>query len=61
MLQQMAYSLLLFNMQAQLLKAFVLEWTSIFLIYAILLLATDFKKILPIRILYHKLLSGFII
>lgn len=57
----MGYSLLLLNMQTQLLKTFVLEWTSTFRIYEILLLATDFKKILPVRILYHKLLSGFII
>lgn len=40
----MGYSLLLFKMQTQLPKAFVLEWTSIFLVYTILLLATEIQE-----------------
>lgn len=41
MLRQMAYFSLLFKMQTQLLRAFVSEWTRIFLVYPILSLAME--------------------
>lgn len=40
----MAFSSLLFKMQTQLLTAFILERTSIFLVHPILLLATKIQE-----------------